>query len=141
MAAPERRSEPPMPKRLLLALAVAAVAVAVTACHSSPTPTPTIVPSSPTPNPTITMAAVQVTVLGTPQPRIPVEISTPRSTASPRPGTPFFTKNTGKKGFARFGKLKPPQTYCFVAIINPSFHALTCADWQVWQAGTITLGT
>jgi hypothetical protein len=127
-----------MPKRLLLALAVAAVAIA--ACHSTPAPTPSFTPSSPTPNPKITKASVYVTVNGTPVPRIPVEISTPRSTASPRPGKPFFTKNTGRKGHAAFTGLKPSQTYCWVAIVSPSVLYSTCASWPIWQAGTIDLG-
>jgi hypothetical protein len=129
-----------MPKRLLLALAIAALAIA--ACNNgTPSTSSTGTPSSPTPNPRITKATVYVTSDGTPVPRIPVEISTPRSTASPRPGKPFFTKNTGKKGHASFTGLKPSQTYCWVAIITPSFHTSTCADWQLWQAGAIDLGT
>ena len=70
-------------------------------------------------------------------PRIPVDISTPQSTASPRPGKPFFTKNTGRKGHATFLNLKPGQTYCWVATITPSFKASDCAGWETWQAGTI----
>jgi len=128
-----------MPKRLLLALAIAALAIA--ACHSTPSTQPSIPPSSPTPNPKITKATVLVTANGTPVPRIPVEISTPRSTASPRPGKPFFTKNTGKKGHASFTGLKPSQTYCWVAITSPSVRYSGCADWELWQAGTIDLGT
>jgi hypothetical protein len=139
MDALRRRSEPPMPKRLLLALAIAALAIA--ACHSSPAPTPSFTPGSPTPNPKISGTTVHVTVNGTPVPRIPVQISTPRSTASPRPGKSFFTKNTGKKGNASFTGLKPSQTYCWVAIISPSFHSSTCADWQIWQGGMIDLGS
>lgn len=129
-----------MPKRLLLALGVAALMVA--ACHSSSTtPTPSGSPLSPSPNPSITKATVLVTVAGTPVPRIPVEISTPRSTSSPRPGKPFLTKKTGKKGYARFTGLKPSQTYCWVALISPSFRASECAGWAIWQTGTIDLGT
>jgi hypothetical protein len=129
-----------MPKRLLLALAVTAIAIA--ACKSgSTTPTPSSSPLSPSPNPSISMATILVTIGGTPQPRIPVDESTPRSTASPRPGKPFFTKNSGKKGFARFGNLKPSKTYCWVAKISPSFKASECAGWAVWQTSTINLGT
>jgi hypothetical protein len=127
-----------MPKRLLIALAIAALGIS--ACHSTPSPTPTFTPSSPTPDPKIKKATVYVTDNGTPVPRIPVEISTPRSTASPRAGKPFFTKNTGRKGHATFTGLKPAQTYCWVAIISPSVHASECADWETWQAGTIDLG-
>jgi hypothetical protein len=140
MDAPERRSDPPMPKRLLLALTVAAIVIA--ACHSgtSTTPSPSFSPVSPNPNPSITMATVQVTVAGTPVPRIPVEISTPKNPSSPRPGKPFFTKNTGKKGFARFNHLKPSKTYCWVALITPSFKSSECAGWAIWQSSTIVLG-
>jgi hypothetical protein len=134
-----RRSEPAMPKRLLLALAIASLAIA--ACHSTPSTTPSFPPSSPTPNPKITKTTVSVTIGGTPVPRVPVEISTPRSTASPRPGKPFFTKNTGKKGNATFTGLKPSQTYCWVAIVGPSYHFVDCADWQTWQSGTVDLGS
>ncbi len=128
-----------MPKRLLLGLAVAALVIA--ACHgSSTTPTPSSSPLSPSPNPSITKATVQVTVAGTPAPRIPVEESTPKNPESPRPGTPFDTKNTGKKGYARFSGLKPSKTYCWVAIISPSFKSSECAGWPIWQTSTITLG-
>jgi hypothetical protein len=137
MQARTRRSEPPMPKRLLLALAVAALVIA--ACNSSPAPSPTYTPSSPTPNPKITKAGIEVTVNGTPLPRIPVQISTPRSTASPRPGTPFETHNTNHKGIAHFTGLTPSQTYCWVAIVSPSVRGSQCATWEIWQAGTITL--
>jgi ABC-type glycerol-3-phosphate transport system substrate-binding protein len=90
-----------MPKRLLLVLAVAALAIA--ACHSgSTTPSPSSSPASPSPNPSITKAAVLVTVLGTPQPHVPVQESTPKNTSSPRPGTPFDTEYTNKKGVAHF---------------------------------------
>ena len=128
-----------MPKRLLLAVAIAALVIA--ACNGTPATTSGFAPSSPTPNPKIKKATVLVTANGTPVPRIPVEISTPRSTASPRPGKPFFTKNTGKKGHATFTGLKPGQTYCWVAITSPSVHYSDCAGWETWQGGTIDLGT
>jgi hypothetical protein len=129
-----------MPKRLLLALVVAAMAIA--ACHSSSaTPTPSASPVSPSPIPSIKVATIQVTIDGTPAPRIPVEESTPRDPDSPRPGKTFFTKNTGKKGFARFNGLKPTKTYCWVAVISPSFKSSECAGWAIWQTSTITLGT
>jgi hypothetical protein len=129
-----------MPKRLLLVLAVAAFAIA--ACHSSSvSPTPTPSPASPSPNPSITEATVLVTVLGTPKAGVPVSISTPKNTASPRPGTPFDTVNTGRKGYSRFTHLKPSQTYCWVAVIGPSFNSSECAGWAVWQTGDINLGT
>jgi hypothetical protein len=136
----KRRSEPPMPKRLLLVLAVSALAIA--ACHgSSTTPTPSASPASPSPNPSITMATVLVTIQGTPHARIPVEESTPTNPTSPRPGTPFITKLTGRKGYARFTDLKPSGTYCWVAVFSPRFKSSECAGWAVWQTSTITLGT
>ncbi len=130
-----------MPKRLLLVLAVAALAIA--ACHnnSSTSPIPSGSPLSPSPNPSITNAKVLVTIAGTPAPKIPVEESTPRSTSSPRPGKPFDTRNTNKKGLAHFSDLKPNKVYCWVADISPSFKSSECAGWEVWQTSTITLGT
>ena len=130
-----------MPKRLLLALAVTAVIVSA-ACHSSSgtSPTPSVSPGSPSPNPKITRATVEVTVAGPPTAQIPVEISTPANPQSPRPGNPFLTKPTGKKGLVRFSHLKPSKTYCWLAIISPSFKSSECAGWAVWQNGTIILG-
>lgn len=140
VVAATRRSDPPMPKRLLLALAAAALAIA--ACHSgSAMPTPSSTPVSPSPNPSVTKAIVLVTIGGTPVPRIPVEESTPKNPASPRPGTPFETLYTGMKGLAHFNHLKPDGTYCWVAIITPSFHASECASWAIWQTSEINLGT
>jgi hypothetical protein len=128
-----------MPKRLLLVLAVAALAIA--ACHSgSTTPSPSGSPASPSPNPSITKAAVLVTVLGTPQPHVPVQESTPKNTSSPRPGTPFDTEYTNKKGVAHFFNLKPSQTYCWVTMVG-SLKFSYCAGWAVWQTGQIPLGT
>lgn len=141
MHAQGRRSDPPMPKRLLLALGLAALAIA--ACHNGSTsPSPSFTPSSPSPNPSITKATIEVTLAGTPAPRIPVQISTPRNrnTASPRPGTPFETQNTGKKGLAHFNHLKPDGIYCWVAIVSPSIKFSICASWALWQTGTIILG-
>jgi hypothetical protein len=138
--APGRRSDPPMPKRLLLVLAVAALAIAA-ACHSgSTTPTPSSSPASPQPNPSITKAGVLVTILGTPQPHIPVLESTPKDTSSPRPGTPFDTEYTNKKGVAHFYHLKPSQTYCWVATVG-TIKLSTCASWPTWQSSQILLGT
>ena len=127
-----------MPRYLLVGFAAAALAIA--ACHGSTPSTPTAPSSSPTPNPSITMASILVTVNGTPQPKVPVEISTPASTSSPRPGKPFFTEKTGKKGYAKFRGLTPSQMYCWVALISPSFYASDCAPWEIWQSGPITLG-
>ncbi|MBV8529810.1 MAG: hypothetical protein JO104_00715 [Candidatus Eremiobacteraeota bacterium] len=128
-----------MPKRLLLVLAVAALAIA--ACHnSSVTPTPSSSPASPVPNPSITKANILVTINGTPQPHVPVSASTPKNTASPRPGTPFKTTGTNQNGIAHFYNLKPSKTYCWVAVIGPIKFS-ECAGWAVWQSGTIDLGT
>lgn len=138
--AAKRRSEPPMPKRLLLALGIAAFAIA--ACHSSSsTPNTSFTPLSPSPNPSIKKAIILVTIAGTPAPRIPVEQSTPRNPTSPRPGKPDDTKNTDKKGMVKFTGLKPTATYCWVAVISPSFKSSQCASWPVWQTSTISLGT
>jgi hypothetical protein len=130
-----------MPKRLLLALAAIAVVVSA-ACHSSTstTPTPSFSPTSPSPNPSVTRAKVEVTVAGTPVPDVPVQISTPSNPQSPRPGHPFKTKVTDKKGEVRFSHLKPSKTYCWLAIIATSFKASECASWAVWQTSTIMLG-
>ncbi|MGA7356901.1 MAG: hypothetical protein WA431_10735 [Candidatus Cybelea sp.] len=128
-----------MPKRLLLVLAVAALAIA--ACHSSSTtPSPSSSPASPKPNPSVTKAAVLVTILGTPQPHVPVQESTPKDTSSPRPGTPFDTEYTNKKGVAHFFHLKPSQTYCWVATVG-TIKLSTCAGWPTWQSSQVLLGT
>jgi hypothetical protein len=129
-----------MPKRLLITLAVAAIVIAACKGGGSTSSPPTNTPISPSPNPSIHTATIQVTVAGTPVPKIPVEISTPKNPESPRPGQPFFTKNSGKKGFARFPNLKVSKTYCWVATISPSFRASECAGWEIWQTSTILLG-
>ncbi len=136
-----RRSDPPMPKRLMMFLAVAALAIS--ACHNSMSaaPSPSASAGSPNPNPSITTATISVTVLGTAAPRIPVEESTPRSKVSPRPGTPFETRRTGKKGNVHFHHLKPNQTYCWVAVLGQGHTSSDCAPWSVWQNSTIPLGT
>ncbi|MGA8097634.1 MAG: hypothetical protein WB810_03120, partial [Candidatus Cybelea sp.] len=106
-----------MPKRLLLALGIAAFAIA--ACHSSSTtPNASFTPLSPSPNPSIKKANVIVTIAGTPAANVPVEQSTPRNPASPRPGKPYETKNTGHKGMVHFTGLKPNATYCWVAVFS-----------------------
>lgn len=129
-----------MPKRFMLALAVLALAIA--ACHNgSVTPTPSSSPASPVPNPSIMHAVILVTVKGTPQAKVPVEESTPKSKSSPRPGRPFDTQLTGKKGLVHFHDLKPSKTYCWVAIIAKGIKSSECAGWQVWQSGEIDLGT
>ena len=129
-----------MPKRLLLALAAAALAIA--ACSSGSTsPSATVAPSSPIPNPSIRKATVFVSVDQTPAAKVPVLESTPKNTSSPRPGTPFDTEYTGKKGLAHFHNLKPSKMYCWVAQITPSFTSSACATWEVWQSSNINLGT
>jgi hypothetical protein len=133
------RSQPPMPRRLVLALAV--ISFVIAACHGgSTTPTPSSTPASPSPNPSITTAKLEVTIAGTPAPKIPVEISTPANPTSPRPGTPFLTQNTNYKGKTAFHDLKPSKTYCWVALISPSFRSSECAGWAVWQTSIIILG-
>jgi len=136
----KRRSDPPMPKRLLLILA--AVGFAVAACKGgSTTPTPSSSPASPTPNPKITKAVVEVTINGTPAPKVPVEASTPRNPESPRPGKAFETVDTGKKGLAHFNHLNYKKVYCWVALIAPSIKSSECASWSIWQNSTVLLGT
>jgi hypothetical protein len=128
-----------MPKRLMIVLCVAALAAA---CHSdnSTNPTPSFTPGTAAPNPKITYAHVLVTINGSPKPRIPVEESTPKSTASPRPGTPFQTLNTNHHGKVKFTGLKPAKTYCWVAVL-PKGKSFECAGWESWQTSIIQLGT
>jgi hypothetical protein len=137
-----RRSDPAMPKRVLILLAVISLAVAIPACSNNSTgtvsPSPTV---SLTPNPQLTAATITVTVLQTPAANIPVQESTPQSSSSPRPGTPFATQNTGKKGMTKFTHLKPNQTYCWVAILGPHQTSSQCASWEIWQYQPIPLGT
>jgi len=129
-----------MPKRLLLV--IAAIGFVIAGCKGgSTTPSPSSSPASPTPNPKITKATVEVTIAGTPAAKIPVEASTPKNPQSPRPGAPFDTVDTGKKGLAHFNHLKFNKTYCWVAKISPSITSSECAGWEVWQSSTIPLGT
>ncbi len=130
-----------MPKRVLIFFALASLAVAACSSNGSTTPQPSGSPGSPAPNPSITTAHLTVTILGSPAPRIPVEESTPANKLSPRPGTPFDIRNTGKKGKVYFTGLKPAKTYCWVAVIAPGQQYAQCADWQLWQTSTIALGT
>jgi hypothetical protein len=130
-----------MPKALAIFAAAVSLAIALADCGSSnssnPTPSPT---ASYTPDPTITSATVAVTqAQGSPAPYIPVEISTPASTSSPRPGTPFLTQKTGIKGMTKFTHLKPSNWYCWVAIFNKTVTSSTCANWTTWQFDTIDL--
>ncbi len=131
-----------MPKRLMIVLTGAALVLAIAACHSSSSVTPQPSGSvSPVPNPSVTRAHVLVTILGSPAARIPVQESTPKNTASPRPGTPFQTKRTNSEGKTFFGHLKPSKTYCWVAILAPGHTSSECAGWAIWQTTIITLGT
>jgi hypothetical protein len=111
-----------MPKRVLIL--IGAIALSLAACggsgsSSTPAPQPTV---SLTPNPSIKTGSVLVTLAGLPQYKVPVLISTPRSSANPRPGTPFASETTEpapakSPGYATFKKLKPGTTYCWVATI------------------------
>jgi hypothetical protein len=103
---------------------LAAIALALAACNNGSSPaTTTPGPSvSQSPDPDITAASIYVSLQGTPQPHVPVQISTPQSSANPYPGTPFATVTTRpwiapSAGFARFSHLKPGVTYCWVATI------------------------
>jgi hypothetical protein len=131
-----------MPNRISIFLAVLSLGVALAACHgsSSAVPTPSPVPSY-TPNPNVKHAVVEVTILGSPTPNIPVSISTPHPYPSGRPGTPFRTNYTNKDGFAAFSGLKPDGFYCWVATLAPGQTSSTCQSWAFWQTSTITLGT
>jgi hypothetical protein len=132
-----------MPKRASIFLAAIALALTFAACggngstpNTNPTPAPPI-----TPNPKDHKALVNVTLLGSPAPKVVVEISTPQSSASPRPGRPFGSQTTDKKGNATFKGLKPSKTYCWVALISASLSSSTCAQFYLWQSGPISLGT
>jgi hypothetical protein len=131
-----------MPKALAIFAAAVALGIVLIDCggsnSSTPTPSPT---GSFTPDPTISDATIAVTHnQGTPDPYTPVEISTPSSTSSPRPGTPFLTQKTGVKGMTKFTHLNPNNWYCFVAILGPSQTSSNCSNWTTWQFDTITLG-
>ena len=130
-----------MPKHVALFLMALSFGVALAACHGSTgvTPTPSPVPSY-TPNPDDTHATVEVTIEGSPTPKIPVEISTPNPYPSGRPGTPFKTNYTNKDGYAAFSGLKYDGTYCWVALLGEGKTSSTCASWAIWQTSTITLG-
>jgi hypothetical protein len=131
-----------MPNRVFILLPVLSLAAALAACHGSTSPAPTTAPAvSPTPNQSITHATVEVTILGSPAPMIPVSISTPHPYPSGRPGMPFQTKDTNKKGFVGFDKLKPDGTYCWVATLAPGQTSSSCQSWAFWQTATVTLGT
>jgi hypothetical protein len=138
-----------MPKRAItLCFAAASLALAIAACGKGSTttpPTPTPGPSA-TPNPHIRIARVSVTVNSTPQPNVPVLESTPRPTAackanyqSCRPGKTIDTQTTDQTGEALFRKLDPKQTYCWKAELGSGATASACADWTVWQSGTVNI--
>jgi len=126
----------------IVPLFVLSLAAALAACHSSTSMTPTPAPSvSFTPNPNIKHATVEVTILGSPAPKITVDISTPHPYPSGRPGKTFATMVTNKKGLAIFYKLKPDGTYCWVAILGPGQTSSSCQSWTFWQTSTVMLGT
>lgn len=131
-----------MPKRVLILLGAVALTLAAAACKNdtsvSPTPAPSV---SFTPNPQITAATITVTIQQSPAAHIPVQESTPKPSETGRPGTPFATQKTGKKGQTIFTHLKPSQTYCWVAILGPNQTSSRCAGWEVWQFQPISLGT
>lgn len=130
-----------MPKAVIILFAAVCLALAVPACNNNnSTPTTTPVPSL-TPNPSLTAATITVTRLSTPAAYVTVQESTPESSSSPRPGTPFATQKTGKKGQTIFKHLKPTQTYCWVAILGPNQTSSACAGWEIWQYQPIPLGT
>lgn len=130
-----------MPKSVIFLFAAACLALAIPACGSNGgtvAPSPTV---SLTPNPSLTAATISVTKLASPAANITVQESTPQSSSSPRPGTPFATQKTGDKGMTIFKHLKPAQTYCWVAFLGPNQTSSTCAGWEIWQYQTIPLGT
>jgi hypothetical protein len=136
-----------MPKRVLIL--IGAIALSLAACGgsgstSTPVPQPSV---SFSPNPKIKTASVFVTLAGVPQRKVPVLISTPKSSANPRPGTPFASKTTepapaSSPGYATFKKLKPGTTYCWVATIvyhspTPTPSATPTATASPTSAGRI----
>ena len=130
-----------MPKSVIFLFAAVCLALAIPACNNNST---TVTPSpsvSLTPNPSLTAATISVTRLSTPAAKITVQESTPKSSASPRPGTPFATQKTGEKGMTIFNHLKPNQTYCWVAFLGPNQTSSVCAGWEIWQYQTLLLGT
>jgi hypothetical protein len=130
-----------MPRALAVFISVVALAISLSDCGGSSTSSPTPAPSTSfTPNPSITSTTIQVTWNQSPLPNAPVAESTPASQSSPRPGTPFQTDTTKKDGTVKFGHLNPNKTYCWVATL-PRGTSSQCADWTVWQYGSIELGT
>jgi hypothetical protein len=131
-----------MPKSVMFLFAAVCIALAIPACSNnsggSVAPSPAV---SLTPNPSITAATITVTRLQTPAAYVTVEESTPTSSSSPRPGTPFATQKTGKKGSTKFKNLKAPQTYCWVAFLGKNQTSSVCAGWEIWQYQPIQLGT
>ena len=132
-----------MPKRASIFVAVIALALTFAACGGNGTaPSTTPAPAaSITPNPKDHTATAAVTILGSPAPNVAVEISTPKSSASPRPGKPFNTQTTDKKGNATFKGLGPSKTYCFVALLSASQSSSTCVPFYIWQGGPVAVGT
>jgi hypothetical protein len=133
-----------MPKRVSILVAGLSLVLAFAACGggggSSSPPTTSPYPTL-TPNPKDRSATIEVTILQSPAAHIPVQISTPRSSANPRPGTPFGTQNTGKLGKTIFRDLNPKKTYCWKALLGAGQTSSACASWDLWQTTTIGLGT
>lgn len=132
-----------MPKSVFYIFACVCLGAAFAACNSggggvTPTPGPSV---SATPNPKISSAVIDVTILGTPAPNIPVQESTPASQTSARPGTVIETLHTGKLGAVKFTGLKPGATYCWAAILGPNVTSYACAPWNDWQFSHISIGT
>lgn len=133
-----------MPKSVIFLFAAVCIALAIPACNNNNSSVVTTPSASLTPNPSLTAATISVTRLSTPAAFVPVQISTPANTASPRPGTPFATHQTGKKGMAKFTHLNPVKNggwYCWVATLGPNETSSTCANWEIWQYQPVPLGT
>ncbi len=120
----KRRSHRAMPKRIL-AFAFAASALALAACNNgnvnnlygsaTPTPVPTST-ASPSPNPSASAAVVAVYFQGSPQPNVPVTLST---SVNGSIGTPIRMQNTDSTGKTTFSNLTPAIFYCFSATFQP----------------------
>ena len=129
-----------MPRRASLFLAGLSLVLTFAACNNggssvTPTPGPT---ASTSPNPKDRSAQIDVSILGTPAPKIPVEMSTPRNG---RPGHPIATKTTGPKGSVIFYGLNVNKTYCWKALLSASSSSYFCGNWTFWQFQPISIGT
>jgi len=134
-----------MPKPVLILFAVTVLALAACGGNTSATPTPAPI-VSPTVDPNIKTAMVSVTFQGNPRGKIPVLISTPKSSANPRPGTPFAEQTTQpipakSPGVATFKKLTPGTTYCWVATIPYKSPSPPPTPTPTPTASAVALGT